>query len=123
MGVGPEPQGVANGGVPAVVQHVDQLEALAASAVREEMGQQLRRALGPVLVDVVAQAAVVRERLGGTIGVVLMSLFGPTLAAYAVTFSPSDYVALMVFAFASLASLVGKRALKTLIAALIGNDG
>ena len=58
--------------------------------------------------------------VGGTIAVVLMSLFGPLLATYAVTFSPADYVALMVFAFASLASLVGKNPVKTLLAALIG---
>ncbi len=58
--------------------------------------------------------------VGGTFAVVLMSLFGPLLAKFAVTFSPSDYVALMVFAFASLASLVGKNPVKTLIGALIG---
>ena len=58
--------------------------------------------------------------VGGTVAVVLMTLFGPALAAYAIGFSPADYVALMVFAFASLASLVGSDALKTLIAALIG---
>ena len=58
--------------------------------------------------------------IGGTFAVVLMSLFGPTLAAYAVTFSPSDYVALMVFAFASLASLVGANPVKTLLGAVIG---
>jgi putative tricarboxylic transport membrane protein len=58
--------------------------------------------------------------IGGTLAVVLMSLFGPLLASYAVTFSPSDYVALMVFAFASLASLVGKNPIKTLLGALIG---
>lgn len=58
--------------------------------------------------------------IGGTFAVVLMSLFGPLLASYAVTFSPSDYVALMVFAFASLASLVGKNPVKTLLGALIG---
>ncbi len=58
--------------------------------------------------------------VGGSIGVVLLTLFGPVLADVAVRFSPSDYVALMVFAFASLASLVGNRAVKTLIAALIG---
>ncbi|WP_269583785.1 tripartite tricarboxylate transporter permease [Roseibium sp. Sym1] len=57
---------------------------------------------------------------GGTFAVVLMSLFGPMLAAYAVTFSPSDYVALMVFAFVTLASLVGKNPVKTLLGALIG---
>ncbi|PCI86544.1 MAG: tripartite tricarboxylate transporter TctA [Hyphomicrobiales bacterium] len=58
--------------------------------------------------------------IGGTFAVILMSLFGPSLAKIAVTFSPSDYVALMVFAFASLASLVGKNAWKTFMGALIG---
>ncbi|WP_404404676.1 tripartite tricarboxylate transporter permease [Pelagibacterium halotolerans] len=58
--------------------------------------------------------------VGGTFAVILLSLFGPMLAQFAVTFSPSDYVALMVFAFASLASLVGKNSWKTLMGALIG---
>jgi putative tricarboxylic transport membrane protein len=58
--------------------------------------------------------------IGGTFAVILMTLFGPLLASYAITFSPSDYVALMVFAFAGLASLVGKNPVKTLLAALIG---
>lgn len=58
--------------------------------------------------------------IGGTFAVVLMSLFAPVLASFAVKFSPADYVALMVFAFASLASLVGKSTVKTLLGALIG---
>lgn len=58
--------------------------------------------------------------VGGTFAVVLLTLFAPVLAAFAVTFSPADYVALMVFAFASLASLVGKSTVKTLLGALIG---
>ena len=58
--------------------------------------------------------------IGGTIAVVLMTLFGPLLATVAVGFSPANYVALMVFAFASLASLVGKSTVKTLLGALIG---
>lgn len=58
--------------------------------------------------------------IGGTIAVVLMTLFGPLLASVAVGFSPANYVALMVFAFASLASLVGKSTVKTLLGALIG---
>lgn len=58
--------------------------------------------------------------VGGTFAVILMSLFAPSLAKFAVTFSPSDYVALMVFAFASLASLVGKSTVKTLLGATIG---
>ncbi|KGJ03543.1 putative tricarboxylic transport membrane protein [Paracoccus halophilus] len=58
--------------------------------------------------------------IGGTIAVILMSFFGSLLAAFAVEFTPADYVALMVFAFASLASLVGKSTVKTLLGALIG---
>ena len=58
--------------------------------------------------------------IGGTISVVLMTLFGPALAQYGVSFQPSDYVALMVFAFATLASLVGSSPVKTLIGACLG---
>ncbi|MCD1618612.1 tripartite tricarboxylate transporter permease [Salipiger marinus] len=58
--------------------------------------------------------------VGGTFAVILMSLFAPALAGFAVTFGPADYVALMVFAFASLASLVGKSTVKTLLGATIG---
>ena len=58
--------------------------------------------------------------IGGTFAVILMSLFAPALAKFAVTFGPADYVALMVFAFASLASLVGKSTVKTLLGATIG---
>jgi putative tricarboxylic transport membrane protein len=49
-----------------------------------------------------------------------MSLFGPMLASVAIHFNPSDYVALMVFAFTCLASLVGKNPVKTLLAAIMG---
>ncbi|KJS02583.1 MAG: tripartite tricarboxylate transporter TctA [Desulfobulbaceae bacterium BRH_c16a] len=58
--------------------------------------------------------------VGGTIAVVLMTLFGPLLASVAIHFNPSDYVALMIFAFTCLASLVGKNPVKTLLAAVMG---
>jgi putative tricarboxylic transport membrane protein len=58
--------------------------------------------------------------VGGTFAVILMSLFGPLLASVAIHFNPSDYVALMVFAFTCLASLVGKNPVKTLLAAIMG---
>ncbi len=58
--------------------------------------------------------------IGGSLAVVLMTLFGPMLASLAVKFCPSDYVALMVFAFASLSSLIGKNPVKTLLGAVIG---
>ncbi|WP_029912822.1 tripartite tricarboxylate transporter permease [Pelobacter seleniigenes] len=58
--------------------------------------------------------------IGGTIAVILMSLFGPLLASVAIKFNPSDYVALMVFAFTCLSSLVGKNPVKTLLGAIMG---
>jgi putative tricarboxylic transport membrane protein len=58
--------------------------------------------------------------IGGTIAVILMTLFGPLLASVAITFNPADYVALMVFAFTCLSSLVGKNPVKTLLGAVIG---
>ncbi len=57
---------------------------------------------------------------GGTLAVILLTLFAPALAAFAVTFGPEEYVALMVFAFATLASLVGRNSVKTLMGAVIG---
>jgi putative tricarboxylic transport membrane protein len=58
--------------------------------------------------------------IGGTFAVILMSLFGPLLASVAIKFNPSDYVALMVFAFTCLSSLVGKNPAKTLLGAVFG---
>ncbi|TGD60646.1 tripartite tricarboxylate transporter permease [Tabrizicola sp. WMC-M-20] len=65
-------------------------------------------------------ASAISSFIGGTIAVVLMTLFGPLLSAVAVGFSPANYVALMFFAFACLASLVGSNPTKTLLGALIG---
>ena len=58
--------------------------------------------------------------VGGTLSVILMTLFGPLLAKLAITFGPAEYVALMVFAFATLSSLVGSNAMKTLLGAVLG---
>ena len=57
---------------------------------------------------------------GGTFAIVLLSLFGPMLAGLAVTFNPSDYVALMIFAFTCLAAMVGRNPVKTLLGAVLG---
>jgi len=57
---------------------------------------------------------------GGTFAVVALSLLAPAIASLAVGFSPADYVALIVFAFASLSSMVGDNAIKTMLAAVIG---
>ena len=58
--------------------------------------------------------------IGGTTAIVLLTLIGPLLAKLAIAFGPAEYVALMVFAFATLASMVGTSPVKTLIGATIG---
>jgi putative tricarboxylic transport membrane protein len=58
--------------------------------------------------------------VGGTFAVILLTLLGPLLARLAISFGPPEYVALMVFAFATLASMVGSNPAKTLIAAILG---
>ena len=58
--------------------------------------------------------------IGGTFAVIMLSLVGPLLAQLAIAFGPSEYVALMVFAFATLAAMVGSSVPKTLIGAVIG---
>ena len=58
--------------------------------------------------------------VGGTLSVILMTFFGPLLAKLAITFGPPEYVALMVFAFATLSSLVGRNPVKTLLGAVLG---
>ena len=57
---------------------------------------------------------------GGTFAVVALSLLAPAIASLAVGFGPADYVALIVFAFASLSSMVGDNVVKTSFAAVIG---
>lgn len=58
--------------------------------------------------------------IGGTAALVMMTVFAPFLGRVAVGFGPADYVALMVFAFSCLATLVGARPLKTIIGVVIG---
>jgi len=53
----------------------------------------------------------------GTIGMVL---FAPALAHWALAFGPAEYFALMVFAIACLAGMVGDSPVKTLLACVIG---
>jgi putative tricarboxylic transport membrane protein len=58
--------------------------------------------------------------VGGMIAVIGVTFFAPALGLLAVKFGPAEYVALMVFAFATLASMVGAEPVKTLIGCLIG---
>ncbi len=58
--------------------------------------------------------------IGGTIAVIGLTLFAPPLAQLAIKFGPAEYFNLIIFAFASLAVIVGKNPIKTAIAAILG---
>ena len=58
--------------------------------------------------------------IGGTIAVLGLTLFAPLLAQFAIQFGPAEYFSLIVFAFATLAVIVGDNPAKTAIAAILG---
>ena len=58
--------------------------------------------------------------IGATIATIGVVLFAPLLAKWAISFGPSEYFVLMVFAITCLGGLVGDQPVKTGIAALIG---
>ncbi|KFI24529.1 tripartite tricarboxylate transporter permease [Paenirhodobacter enshiensis] len=57
---------------------------------------------------------------GGMIGATGLALFAPVLAGLAIGFGPAEYFVLMVFAFATLGSMVGSNPVKTLIGCVLG---
>lgn len=58
--------------------------------------------------------------VGGTLSIFGLVLFAPPLAQWAVRFGPAEYFALMLLAFAALASLAGRSPGKALIAVGLG---
>ncbi len=58
--------------------------------------------------------------VGGMLSVLGLTLFAPLLGRLAIGFGPAEYFVLMVFAFATLTSMVGEEPIKTMIAAAIG---
>lgn len=58
--------------------------------------------------------------VGATIAIIGLTLFAPMLAKVAVMFGPAEFFALMVFAFASMAVMMGKDPVKTGIGAVLG---
>ncbi|MGF6255137.1 tripartite tricarboxylate transporter permease [Ensifer sp. LBL] len=58
--------------------------------------------------------------VGGVFGAVGLALFAPLLAGLAIGFGPAEYFVLMVFAFATLGSMVGSQPVKTLIGCTLG---
>lgn len=57
---------------------------------------------------------------GGTVGTIGLALFAPALSALAIGFGPAEYFVLMIFAFATLGSMVGGEPVKTLIGCTLG---
>ncbi|WP_029352364.1 tripartite tricarboxylate transporter permease [Bosea sp. 117] len=58
--------------------------------------------------------------VGGIIGVIGLTFFAPMLSGLAIGFGPAEYFVLMIFAFATLGSMVGDQPVKTLIGCVIG---
>ena len=57
---------------------------------------------------------------GGTVAMVLFTLFAPPLADFALRFGPPEYFAIMMLAFATFAGLAGRNIWKTLITTIMG---
>lgn len=75
-----------------------------------------RQGLGGVALSISAWSSFVGSLIA-TIGIVL---FAPLLASWALSFGPAEYFALMCFAFACIAGLMGDAPVKAGLAALIG---
>lgn len=58
--------------------------------------------------------------VGGIFGTIGLALFAPVLSGLAIGFGPAEYFVLMIFAFATLGSMVGSQPVKTLIGCVIG---
>ncbi len=65
-------------------------------------------------------AAAVASFVGGTIAVILFTLFAPPLAEFALKFGPAENFALMVVAFATFIGLSGDDIPKTILSILFG---
>ncbi len=70
--------------------------------------------------DQALTAAAIASFIGGTISVVLFTLFAPPLAEFALKFGPVEEFALMVLAFATFIGLGGDDIPKTIFSILIG---
>ncbi len=70
--------------------------------------------------DQALTAAAIASFIGGTISVVLFTLFAPPLADFALKFGPPEEFALMVLAFATFIGLGGDDIPKTIFSILVG---
>ncbi len=58
--------------------------------------------------------------VGGILGTLGLALFAPVLSGLAIGFGPAEYFVLMIFAFATLGSMVGNQPVRTLIGCTLG---
>lgn len=58
--------------------------------------------------------------VGGILGTIGLTFFAPLLSRLAIGFGPAEYFVLMIFAFATLGSMVGSQPVKTLIGCVLG---
>ncbi|MFD2236574.1 tripartite tricarboxylate transporter permease [Aureimonas populi] len=65
-------------------------------------------------------ASAVASFIGGSIGIVLMTLFSPAIGRFALSFTSADYFAVMVLGLIAAASITNGSALKALIAVVFG---
>ncbi len=70
--------------------------------------------------DLALATAAVASFIGGTISIVLFTLFAPPLASFALKFGPQEEFALMILAFATFIGLSGDDIPKTIFSILIG---
>lgn len=75
-----------------------------------------RKGLGGVALSISAWSSFVGSMVA-TVGIVM---FAPVLARWALAFGPAEYFALMCFAFACIAGLMGDAPMKAALAAIIG---
>ncbi|MEM6466817.1 MAG: tripartite tricarboxylate transporter permease [Pseudomonadota bacterium] len=70
--------------------------------------------------DKALMAAAIASFIGGTVSVILFTLFAPPLAAFALKFGPQEEFALMLLAFATFIGLGGDDIPKTIFSILLG---
>ena len=64
--------------------------------------------------------AAIASFTGGTVSIILLMLFAPTLAQVAVSFGPVEYFALMFMGLVAISSLSDGSAIKALISGVLG---
>ena len=70
--------------------------------------------------DQALMAAAIASFIGGTVSIILFTLFAPPLAAFALKFGPQEEFALMLLAFATFIGLGGDDVPKTIFSILLG---